>query len=48
MKEIIQEALRRPFAALIIIGAFGQAVASIVGAAVGTPGKPFVDVTLTK
>ena len=48
MNEVVQKMLDHPFASLIVIGAIGTAVASIVGAIKGVPGTPFVSVSSGK
>lgn len=48
MKEIMKQMLEHPFATVIILGAVGSAIASIVSAARGIPIKPLIDVSFSK
>ena len=48
MKEVVKEMLRHPFSTVIVTGALGTAIAGIISAIKGNPGKSFVDVSMTK
>ena len=48
MKDTVRQMLEHPIATVIVLGAIGTAIASIVSAARGVPCKPFVDAPLSK